>query len=281
MNPSHAATPAAGPAPLALTAAAEEAIRLKLAELDAEGPFAFFVVTQPSRLGYNIGVGFERRGGERPLREEYAVPLQVDDEDLSRLRGTTIDYRDERFVTFTDVSVHLTETPNPDSRKFILNRELVVEGSATFAPPGREEDPLLARYLLEVPGVKALFFIRNFCTVTKVPGAEWPELQTEIGRRLQGYFAHGGGAMTPPPRNLGEMGDVERRIFEVLEEVVRPAVQRDGGDIAFAGFENGVVQLYMLGSCSGCPSALATLKMGVETLLKDMVPEVTEVVAIG
>ena len=277
----HAGPPAEEDSPLTLTAAAEETIREKLAELGAEEPFAFFVVTQPSRLGFNVGVGFEHQGGERTLRPEYAVPLQIDDEDIDRLRGYTIDYRDDRFVTFTGVSVHLAETPNPDSRKFIMNRELVTEGSATFAQPPREDDPLLVRYLLEVPGVKSLFFIRNFCTATKIPGAEWPDLQTEIGRRLQAYFAHGGSAMTPPAQGYGEVTEVERRIIEVLEEVVRPAVQRDGGDIAFAGFDDGVVQLYMLGSCVGCPSSLATLKMGVETLLKDAVPEVREVVAIN
>lgn len=281
MNSPYSGSSAETLPPLALTAAAEEAIRVKLIELNAEEPSAFFVITQPSRLGYTVGVGFERRGGERALRSEYPVPVQIDDEDLARLHGTTIDYRDDRFVTFTNVSVHLAETPNPDSRKFIMNRELVTEGSATFAQPPREDDPLLVQYLLEIPGVKSLFFIHNFCTATKIPGAEWPELQVEIGRRLQAYFAHGGAAMTPPEHGFGEVTDVERRIIDVLEDVVRPAVQRDGGDIAFAGFDQGVVQLYMLGSCVGCPSSLATLKMGVETLLKDAVPEVKEVVAIS
>ena len=76
------------------------------------------------------------------------------------------------------------------------------------------------------------------------------------------------------------LDETERKIVDVLEDVVRPAVQRDGGDIMFAGYSNGTVQLYMLGSCVGCPSSLATLKMGVEQLLKDAVPEVREVVAI-
>ena len=78
----------------------------------------------------------------------------------------------------------------------------------------------------------------------------------------------------------GRVSDVERRIVNLLEDSVRPAVQRDGGDIAFAGYDDGTVQLYMLGSCVGCPSAMATLKMGVENLLKDSIPEVKEVIAI-
>jgi Fe-S cluster assembly iron-binding protein IscA len=205
VNSPHSESSAQAPPPLALTPAAEEAIRAKLTEVDGEELFAFFVVTKPSRLGYNVGVGFELQGGERPLRPEYAVPIQIDDGDVERLHGTTIDYREDRFVTFTNVSVRLAETPNPDSRKFILNRELVNEGSATFAQPPREDDPLLVQYLLEIPGVKSLFFIRNFCTATKIPGAEWPDLQAEITRRLQAYFAHGGARMTPPPQGFGEV----------------------------------------------------------------------------
>jgi Fe-S cluster biogenesis protein NfuA len=74
--------------------------------------------------------------------------------------------------------------------------------------------------------------------------------------------------------------EVERRIIDILEESVRPAVQRDGGDVAFAGYQDGTVQLYMLGSCVGCPSSLATLKLGVENLLREAIPEIREVVAI-
>jgi Fe-S cluster biogenesis protein NfuA len=86
--------------------------------------------------------------------------------------------------------------------------------------------------------------------------------------------------MTSQARDDADYGEVEKKIIGVLEDVVRPAVQRDGGDIAFAGYEDGVVQLYMLGSCVGCPSALATLKMGVESLLKDEIPEIREVISI-
>jgi Fe-S cluster biogenesis protein NfuA len=134
--------------------------------------------------------------------------------------------------------------------------------------------------LFELPQVKRLFFIGGFCTVTRDGEAPWPDLQNEIGRRLQAYFAHGGTAFEAPPVDPAQYTETEQQIVRILDEVIRPAVQRDGGDIAFAGYEDGVVQLYMLGSCVGCPSSLATLKMGVENLLKDQVPGVKEVVAI-
>ncbi len=266
--------------PLALTGAAEVEIRRRLAGIEGEGEHAFFVITQESRLGFNVGVGFEPQASDRPLRPEYPVPVQVTDEDMDRLRGYTIDVREGRFVTFTDTAVHVSGTPNPESRKFVVTRALLTEGSATYSAPAGDHDPILVRFLMELEGVKSIFLIRNFCTVTRAPDADWDELQVEVGKRLQAYFAHGGAPIVPAPRDPDSLGEVERRIVDVLEDVVRPSVQRDGGDIVFAGYQDGVVQLFMLGSCVGCPSSLATLKMGVENLLKEAIPEVREVVAI-
>lgn len=264
-------------ADLVLTSAAKEAIGKRGAD-GAE----FFVTTQPSRRGFNVGVGYELPGEEtdRRQRNELGVPLWISDEDWERLRGYTIDFRDGRFVTSTNVSVHVAETPNPESRKFMVSRPLILDGSATFRRPSDEQAPVLVNYLLEIEAVQSLFIIQNFCTVTRASGASWPDLETEVGRRLQAYFAHGGAPIAAPQRDDQQLDEVERKIVEVLEDVVRPAVQRDGGDIRFAGYSDGTVQLYMLGSCVGCPSSLATLKMGVEQLLKDAVPEVREVVAI-
>ena len=269
-----------GRKPLALTEAAVAAIR---ARIDAEpgGRIAFTVVTKPSPIGFQVGVGFKvPEPGDPEPQGDYPVPVLVGAEDRERLEGTTIDYRDDRFVTTSDVSVHVSDTPNPDSRKFVVNRDLVTEGSATFEQPPREGDPHLARMLLEVPGVKRVFLIRSFCSVTREPGSPWDAVQAEVGRRLQAYFAHGGAAVEPPPPDPARQGEVAERIVQLLEDVVRPAVQRDGGDIVFAGYDEGVVQLYMLGSCVGCPSSMATLKMGVENLLKEQIPEIREVVAV-
>jgi len=271
--------PGDGREPLRLTETAREEVRRRT---DGEEGLSFFVLTQPSPLGYNVGVGFERGEpeAERPSRAEFDVPIRVAEEDWDRLRGYTIDFQDGRFVTFTDVRVHVGETPNPESRKFSVNRPLVTEGSATYRRPVSDEVPPLVTFLFDVPGVRALFFFGSFCTVTREPDAEWGELQMEVGNRLQAYFAHGGRAMSPSEEDAGDRGEVERRVIELLDDVVRPAVQKDGGDIAFAGYDEGTVQVYMLGSCVGCPSSLATLRMGVERLLKETIPEVREVVAL-
>jgi len=268
-----------GRPPLRLTETARDEIRRRI---EAEENLAFFVLTQPSPLGFNVGVGFEKgdAGTERPPRPEFDVPVRVTEEDWNRLPGYTIDYRDARFVTFTDISVNVSETPNPESRKFTANRPLITGGSATFRRPAPEDAPALVPFLFEHPGVRSLFFFGSFCSVTREPEADWGELQMEVGKRLQAYFAHGGIAMDPPGRGAETEGEVERRVIDLLDDVVRPAVQKDGGDIAFAGYDEGTVQIYMLGSCVGCPSSLATLKMGVERLLKETIPEVQEVVAL-
>jgi len=266
--------------PLALSEAAQAEIRSRIEAHEGEGSLVFFVLTQPSPIGHNVGVGFREVEEGTHTRPGFPVPVLVSEEDYDRLAGTTVDYREGAFVTFTDVAVHVSDTPNPESRKFIVNRDLVTEGSATFQRPVKDGDPQLVKLLLEIPGTRMLFLIRNFCSVTREPGADWQALTAEVGKRIQAYFAHGGAAITPPPVDEAALGEVEGKIVRILEEVIRPAVQRDGGDIAFAGYEDGVVQLYMLGSCVGCPSSMATLKMGVENLLRDQVPQVKEVMAI-
>jgi Fe-S cluster biogenesis protein NfuA len=265
-------------APLALTKTARE--RIAAYREDREDDPVFRVETLPAEVGFKVKVGFET-ASDLPRREGYDQPVVMSDEDFERLRGYTIDVRDGRFVTFSNVSVHVSETPNPESRKFIVNRKVMTSGSATFTETAAEDAPPLVRMLFGVEGVHAVFLIDTFCSITRSPGADWEEVQAGIGRQIQAYFAHGGGPLDPEPPEAQNLGEVESRIVEILETTVRPAVQRDGGDIAFAGYEDGTVQLYMLGSCVGCPSSLATLKMGVENLLKDAIPEVREVVAIS
>lgn len=267
---------------LVITPASRELARKHMEGRTEEGPLAFRVATVPAEIGFRVRVALELVEEGTVLRSEYGdFPVAVSTEDWDRLRGYTIDVREDRFVTLANVSVHVEDTPNPDSRKFTVNRRIMTGGSATFERAAADAAPPLARMLLEIPGVKRVFFIDTFCTVTRVAGTEWDALVEEVGRRLQAYFAHGGPRLDPPKTDPGSLGEVEARIIEILETSVRPAVQRDGGDIAFAGYEDGVVQLYMLGSCVGCPSSTATLKMGIENLLRDAVPEVREVVSIS
>ena len=179
--------------------------------------------------------------------------------------------------------MHAERTPNPNSIKWVLGQTIVEDRtSAHFeSPPTPEVSPLAAR-LFEVDGVSGVFVASNFVTVTKRPEIEWTEIAQPIVDVIKACLADGDSALGPA-YEVGEQrdeGELERRIRQVIDDEVRPAVAMDGGDIVFAGFRDGVVELYMQGSCSGCPSSTATLKMGIEARLREVIPEVQEVVAL-
>lgn len=179
--------------------------------------------------------------------------------------------------------MHAERTPNPNSIKWVLGRS-VVEGGASAhfeSAPGREVSPLAER-LFGVDGVEAVFLASNFVTVTKRADTEWTDIAQPIVDAIKECLADDGEALGPawtPPETGGE-GEVVARILEILEEEVRPAVAMDGGDIVFAGFRDGIVELYLHGSCAGCPSSTATLKQGIEARLVQAIPEVQGVVAL-
>jgi Fe-S cluster biogenesis protein NfuA len=179
--------------------------------------------------------------------------------------------------------MHAERTPNPNSIKWVMGKR-IVEGtaSASFeAPPARAVSPL-AHELFSVDGVVAVFFAANFATVSKREEAEWVDLAQPIVDALKSHLGSGEPALGPGYQAVAvEAGGVlVQRIRRVLDDEIRPAVARDGGDIVFVGFREGVVELQMRGACSGCPSATATLKMAVESRLCEEIPEVREVVAV-
>jgi Fe-S cluster biogenesis protein NfuA len=179
--------------------------------------------------------------------------------------------------------MHAERTPNPHSLKWVLGQRLV-EGaqSAHFAEkPPADVSPLAAR-LFEVDGVESVFLASNFVTVTKRPEAEWADLAQAIVDALRACVEQGGEALGPAftPADASSENEVVARIQRILEQEVRPAVAMDGGDIVFAGFRDGIVELYLHGSCSGCPSSSVTLKQGIETRLMEAVPEVQGVRAL-
>ena len=182
-----------------------------------------------------------------------------------------------------DLSLRAERTPNPHSVKWVISRTLVEGGhSAHFeAPPAADVSPLAAR-LFAIDGVVAVFLARSFVTVTKREDVEWPVLAQPLVDALKAFAASGEPALGPAwdATRARSEGDVEKRIQRVLDEEIRPYVAQDGGDVVFAGFRDGRVELYLQGSCSGCPSATATLKLGIEGRLREAVPEVQEVVAI-
>jgi Fe-S cluster biogenesis protein NfuA len=179
--------------------------------------------------------------------------------------------------------MHAERTPNPDSIKWVLGEPLLPPGSsAHFSEAvGAEISPLAAR-LFAVEGVVAVFVAANFVTVTKRAEVEWPDLAQPLVDSIRAFVESGEGPLGPehqPPEQGASDGVVER-IRQILDDEIRPAVAMDGGDIIFAGYRDGVVELYMQGACQGCPSSTLTLKMGIEQRLREAVPEVQAVEAI-
>ena len=183
-------------------------------------------------------------------------------------------------------------TPNPATLKFLPGRAVMPSGTRDFASPEDAEASPLAAALFDSGDVTGVFFGSDFVSVTAAPGADWSALKPQVVAVLLDHFVSqaplftGGDAsgFTVPAEDETEMlgddegtEDVVAQIKELIETRVRPAVAGDGGDIRYRGFRGGVVYLQMQGACSGCPSSTATLKHGIEGLLKHYVPEVTEV----
>jgi len=174
-------------------------------------------------------------------------------------------------------------TPNPATLKFLPGRTVLEEGTREFLTAGDAEgaSPLALR-LFDIEGVTAVFLGSDFISVTKDSG-DWDHLKPPVLGVIMEHFISGqpvlaeGGARAEDEDYDAADKEIVTTIKELIETRVRPAVANDGGDITFKGFRNGVVYLRMQGACSGCPSATATLRHGIENLLKHFVPEVQEV----
>ena len=182
-------------------------------------------------------------------------------------------------------------TPNPATLKFLPQRTVMAQGTRDFANPEDAEASPLAQALFDTGEVTGVFFGADFISVTKGEGAQWTELKPQIVAVLLDHFVseaplfHGGtaaGIAVPTEDTLvveadAADTDIVDQIKDLLETRIRPAVAGDGGDIAYRGYRDGIVYLAMQGACDGCPSSTATLKHGIEGLLKHYVPEVVEV----
>ncbi len=183
----------------------------------------------------------------------------------------------------TVLRMHAERTPNPNSIKWVLGRPVVESGvTAHFDSAPGEDVSLLAARLFAVEGVTIVFLASNFVTVTKRGDVEWADLAEPIVEVLRESLADGGAALGPAfvTQPGASENEIVARIRRVLDEEVRPAVAMDGGDVVFAGFRDGVVEVHLQGSCSGCPSSSATLEHGIESRLRELVPEVQGVVAL-
>jgi Fe-S cluster biogenesis protein NfuA len=181
-------------------------------------------------------------------------------------------------------------TPNPATLKFLPGKVVMQEGTADFRDGGTAaaESPLAAR-LFSVPGVTGVFFGYDFVTVTKAEAPDWQHLKPAILGAIMEHFMTGQPVMAAGASDVDaarEEGaefydaadeEIVVTIKELLDTRVRPAVAQDGGDITFRGYENGTVFLHMKGACAGCPSSTATLKHGIQNLLRHFIPEVQQV----
>ena len=175
-------------------------------------------------------------------------------------------------------------TPNPATLKFLPGRAVLDQGTMDIRDASDAPRSPLAQRLFDIKGVGGVFLGSDFITVTKTEG-EWPQLKPAILGAIMEHFVSGapvvseGAAVAEAADEFFEAKDAETvaTIKELIETRVRPAVANDGGDITFRGFKDGIVYLNMKGSCSGCPSSTATLKHGIQNLLRHFVPDVVEV----
>lgn len=180
-------------------------------------------------------------------------------------------------------------TPNPETMKFVANKLLYPGKSIDFPDVESAKPSLLATELFGFPFIKAVFIASNFVTLTKIADTDWTDVIPSIRQFLKDYLEEGKEVVneeelsTVKQASSNEVAadddDVVKRIKELLDNYVRPAVEMDGGAIQFRSYDSGTVNLAMQGSCSGCPSSMITLKAGIEGMMKRMIPEVKEVVA--
>ena len=187
----------------------------------------------------------------------------------------------------TIVSIYTEMTPNPETMKFVANKLLYPGKSIDFPEEASAAPSPLAKELFAFPFVRGVFIASNFVTLTKTADTQWEDVIPSVREFLKQYLEEGKVVLNEDQLVQKEESnfinaddtDVVKRIKELLENYVKPAVEMDGGAISFKGYEAGVVKLMMQGSCSGCPSSMITLKAGIEGMMKRMIPEVKEVVA--
>ncbi len=180
--------------------------------------------------------------------------------------------------------IQTEDTPNTETLKFIPGVLVLNSGSADFPNAKSTQNSPLAARLFKIEGVSRVFLSSDFISVTKETQLDWNTLKPSILTGIMDHFSSGlpsleGSMEIDDVSNNSEDTETIKQIKDLLETRVRPAVAMDGGDITFCSFESGVVTLQMKGACAGCPSSTATLKMGIENMLKHYIPEVTEVKA--
>jgi len=198
------------------------------------------------------------------------------------------------------VSIYAESTPNPISMKFVADKQLVAGSPIEFLSVDETNNSPLARKLFQYPFVRGVFIASNFITVNISDAVDWNDIVLEFRVMIQQFLSEGNLVIKEPisgadiqkdfPTGIDSnridsnlesriLSDQDLKIAQILDEQIRPAVEQDGGAINFKSFIDGKVTVELRGACSGCPSSTVTLKSGIETLLKRLVPEVKEVIA--
>ena len=178
--------------------------------------------------------------------------------------------------------VQTENTPNPNSLKFLPGKKVSNDGPLEITDKNESKNELI-RNILSINGVTGIFLAESFLSVNKDEKIEWEDLKHIIISFINDYYSNGNEIVIDNNRiysNESDLSEIEKKIVKILETKVRPAVARDGGDIKFKKYKDGVVTVNLQGSCSGCPSSTMTLKQGVQNLLCHYIPEVKEVIAI-
>ena len=178
--------------------------------------------------------------------------------------------------------VQTQNTPNPNSLKFLPSKEVSNDDPFEITDKNKSDNELV-KNILSINGVTGIFLAEDFLSVNKDEKTNWEDLKHIIISFINDYYASGneividGNKITSPETQLPE---IEKKIIKILETKIRPTVARDGGDIKFKKYNNGIVTVQLQGSCSGCPSSIMTLKQGVQNLLCHYIPEIKEVITI-
>ena len=182
--------------------------------------------------------------------------------------------------------VETEQTPNPNTLKFLPGKKVSEIGPLEFLKSDKNINIPLAKKILSLEGILMVFFGEDFITVKKAENLNWDDIKHEIISEINHYYSEGNEVVVKESlkkpdinKKLTESNEVINKINEILNAKIRPAVARDGGDITFKSFDNGVVKVELKGSCSGCPSSVMTLKQGVQNLLCHYIPEVKSVEA--
>jgi Fe-S cluster biogenesis protein NfuA len=177
--------------------------------------------------------------------------------------------------------VQTQNTPNPNSLKFIPGKKVSNDGSVEITDKSKSKNELV-RNILSINGVTGIFLGEDFLSVNKDEKTEWNDLKHIIISFINDYYLNDNKIVIENNKTSSskiELSEIEKKIIKILETKIRPAVARDGGDIRFKEYNNGIVTVQLQGSCSGCPSSTMTLKQGVQNLLCHYIPEIKEVIA--